>query len=202
MFDSRRVYDRNAAYYDLFEFVAESLFFARWRRRFMRTVRGAWRIDAGVGTGKNAPYYGERGRVVGVDFSGPMLRRARRRYRGLAEDGMLSQADIEHLPFKDGSFDAGMASFVFCSVPDPVRGLRELLRVVKPGGRLYLMEHVRPEFGPLGSLFDMLNPVAVRLSGANINRRTTRNVRRAGWRIEREKRFVAGVFSEIVACRP
>lgn len=198
---TRDVYDRNASYYDAFEWIAESLFFRRWRRAFIGSISGDLQLDAGVGTAKNAPYYRASSRVIGVDFSWRMLRRARGRYRKLPAGNALAQGDIERLPFRDNLFDACVASFVFCSVPDPVAGLRELLRVTRPGGHLYLMEHVRPENAWVGPIFDMLNPVAVRLSGANINRRTTENVRRAGWSIERERRLTGGVFREIVACR-
>ncbi len=198
---TRDVYDRNASCYDAFEWGAESLFFRRWRKAFIGSTRGELQLDAGVGTAKNAPYYPRPSQVIGVDFSRRMLWRARRRYRKLPAGNALAQGDVECLPFRDGLFDACMASFVFCSVPDPVAGLRELLRVTRPGGHLYLMEHVRPDNVLAGPIFDMLNPVAVRLSGANINRRTTDNVRRAGWSIERERRLIGGVFREIVAYR-
>jgi len=89
--------------------------------------------------------------------------------------------DAQHLDYPGASFDAVVATFVFCSVPDPVAGLREARRVLRPGGQLLLLEHVRSENPVAGKLMDWLNPLVVRLAGANINRRTVENVRLAGF---------------------
>jgi len=91
--------------------------------------------------------------------------------------------DAQALAFKDGRFDTVIATFVFCSVPDPVAGLRELRRVLRPDGQLLLLEHVRAEQPLVGALMDLLNPVATRMMGANINRRTVDNVRAAGFEL-------------------
>ncbi len=90
--------------------------------------------------------------------------------------------DAQHLDFPDGRFDCVTASFVFCSVPDAMAGLAEAHRVLKPGGTLLLLEHVRSENPVAGKLMDALNPLVVRLAGANINRHTADNVRAAGFR--------------------
>jgi ubiquinone/menaquinone biosynthesis C-methylase UbiE len=94
--------------------------------------------------------------------------------------------DVQYLSFPDDYFDTVFATFVFCSVPDPVLGLRELRRVCKPGGRLLLLEHMRPGNPILGLIFDTLNPAVVRMMGANINRRTMENILKAGWCIKEE----------------
>jgi ubiquinone/menaquinone biosynthesis C-methylase UbiE len=89
------------------------------------------------------------------------------------------EGDAQSLEFPDDSFDAAAATFVFCSVPDPVLGLQELARVVKPGGSIFLMEHVRSTDPIMGKLMDLVNPIVRNLMGPNINRDTEGNVKRA-----------------------
>ena len=88
--------------------------------------------------------------------------------------------DAQRLGFPHAAFDSALATFVFCSAPDPVARLRELHQVVKPGGQIILLEHVRARHPVLGKIMDWLNPLVVRIMGANINRRTVENVRKAG----------------------
>jgi len=173
---TQRRYDRQAALYDLMEVPAELLAFRRLRRRLWGDVDGAVVLEIGVGTGKNIPYHRGDARTVAVDISPRMLRRAARRARRLERDADLILADAQHLPFRDNTFDAASATFVFCSVPDPVAGLQEMRRVVRDGGRLHLLEHVRAPNPVVGWLMDLANHIAVRLSGANINRDTVSSV--------------------------
>ena len=110
---------------------------------------------------------------------------------------LFEQADAEALPHPDQSFDTVTATCVFCSVADPIRGLREVRRVVKREGRVLLLEHVRPRNPILGKLFDLLSPITRRLIGPEINRRTEDNVRAAGLEIVDVRRH--GVWREIEA---
>jgi ubiquinone/menaquinone biosynthesis C-methylase UbiE len=108
--------------------------------------------------------------------------------------------DAEELAFPSDTFDTVVATFVFCSVPDPVVGLRELSRVCKPDGEIRLLEHMRATSEAVGLLMDAANPLAVRVGGANINRRTMDNIESAGLRIEGvEDLSVQGIFKLIVA---
>ena len=119
---------------------------------------------------------------MAVDLSPRMLRHAARKADRLGRDVDLVLADAQRLPFRDGAFDAAAATFVFCSVPDPVMGLGEVRRVLRDEGQVHLLEHVRAGNRVVGRLMDLINPVAVRLMGANINRDTVGNVARAGFR--------------------
>lgn len=169
---------------------------AERRRRVIGRARGRV-LEVGIGTGRNLPHYPEGTELVGIDISGRMLERARRRAEQLGRGVRLEQADVEALPFADDSFDTVLASCVFCSVADPIQGLREVRRVVKPEGQVLLLEHVRPEKPVLGRLFDLLSPVTRRLLGPEINRRTEANVEAAGLTMTDVRRN--GVWREIVA---
>lgn len=166
------------------------------RERVIGGARGRV-LEIGIGTGRNFEFYPENTTLTAVDISEPMLRRARQRAEALGRDVELRQADAEALPFADHSFDTVTATCVFCSVADPVQGLREAKRVVNPQGEVRLLEHVRPENPVLGKLADLVSPITRRLFGPELNRRTEENVRAAGLHILAVRRD--GIWREIVA---
>ncbi len=195
---ARARYDRIATIYDLMEAPMERGAFLRWRQKLWAEVKGPRILEVGVGTGKNFAYYPKDVNVTAIDFSPKMLEGARRRAQ---QDNVvvdLRLMDVQNLEFPDNSFDSVVASFVFCSVPDPIRGLQELRRVTKPEGTIFMLEHVRPP-GLLGTLTDILNPIVVRTWGANINRRTVDNVTRAGLTVERVENLWGDIVKLIVA---
>jgi ubiquinone/menaquinone biosynthesis C-methylase UbiE len=191
---TRKRYERVASFYDRLEAPMERFRFCSWRSRLRNRITGNRALEVGIGTGKNLPYYPPGVKVTAIDLSPRMLERARRRASVLGLEVELLEMDVQDLEFPERAFDTVFSTFVFCSVPDPVAGLKELRRVYKPAGRLLLLEHVRPGNPLLGLLFEVLNPIVVRMVGANINRRTVENIRRAGWQIRVEERF----FSDIV----
>lgn len=188
-------YDRVASVYDLFEAPMDWLGGTRRRRRVLAPARGET-LEIGVGTGRNLAYYPPGVALTAIDLSPRMIARARRRAERLGSPVKLQQADVEQLPFEDDRFDTVTATCVFCSVADPIAGLREVRRVVRPEGRVLLLEHVRPRGRVLGWLFDRLSPFTRRFIGPEINRRTEENVARAGFQFVEVRR--QGIWREMI----
>jgi phosphatidylethanolamine/phosphatidyl-N-methylethanolamine N-methyltransferase len=196
---TRKRYDRLAFFYDFLEAPLERYRFAHWRSRFTDRIVGNRALEVGVGTGKNLPYYPRNVKITAIDFSHRMIERARKKVLTFGLMVQLQKMDVQQLAFPDNTFDTVFATFVFYSVPDPVAGLKELKRVCRPDGRLLLLEHMRPGNVLLGMLFDVVNPMVVRMMGANINRRTMDNIKKAGWRILEEEQLSGDIIRWVEA---
>lgn len=196
---ARRRYNRIAPVYDLMESFIERSRYSRWRQVLWSKVEGKDILEVGVGTGKNFPYYPENADVTAIDFSEKMLSRAREKAQKQEVKVRLFRMDVQSLEFEDNTFDSVVASFVFCSVPDPIRGLTELERVCRPGGKVVLLEHVLSANRILSWLMNLANPLVVRIIGANINRRTGENVANSGLKVEKVTDLAAGIFKLIEA---
>jgi ubiquinone/menaquinone biosynthesis C-methylase UbiE len=176
--------DQTPWVYDAMMAVAERTGLAEWRRWLVAGARGLT-LEVGCGTGRNLPLYPPAAPVVAIDPCLENLRRARRR----APHVPLVQASAEALPFRDGAFATAVSSLVFCSVPDPARGLGEVKRVLRPDGALRMLEHVRSESAWRARLQDLVQPAWTwAAGGCHPNRQTERSVERAGFRIEKEER--------------
>jgi phosphatidylethanolamine/phosphatidyl-N-methylethanolamine N-methyltransferase len=178
--------------------------FRPWREKIWQFVYGPRVLEVGVGTGKNIEFWPRNIRVTAVDITPGMLEIACQRasWSGRQDDDLFL-ADIQYLNLPSRIFNTVVATFVFCSVPDPIQGLREIGRVVRPDGHILLLEHVRIDHPVIGPLMDMLAPLIARFNGASINRRTVENVRAAGLRVDQvldlDKR---GMFKLIMARPP
>lgn len=177
----RQRYDRIAPYFDGIEAMMEGLFFRTWRKRLWQAAEGPHILEVGVGTGKNFEFYPPGAEITAIDFSPKMLEQAKRKQARKHIAVNLALMDVQSLDYASNSFDTVLCSFVFCSVPLPVKGLKELHRVCKPGGRVILLEHVLSSRPLLAGLMNLLNPLVVRLVGANINRNTVKNVQACGF---------------------
>ena len=196
---AKKRYNRIATVYDLLEGAVERSSYSRWRQLLWDRVEGKKILEIGVGTGKNFPYYPAEADVTAIDFSERMLARARDKAEKQGIKIHLLQMDVQDLEFPDNTFDTVVATFVFCSVPDQVLGLREVERVCKPGGKIVLLEHVLSANRILALFMNMVNPVMVRMMGANINRRTVQNVAVSGLTVEKVTDLRAGIFKLIEA---
>lgn len=201
---TRSRYDLAAPVYNVMEWPMERFLFRKWRKQLWNQVGGREVLEIGVGTGKNLPWYPDGTRVTGIDLSPGMLQRARTYLGKNRKEGIeFREADAQDLPFTDDSFDTAVATFAFCSVPDPVLGLKEALRVTRPGGQLLLLEHMLSTRKPLAILMKKVDSIFHYLTGVHIARHTVENVRQAGWDIETVHHLTAnGIFRMITARKP
>ena len=190
------LHDRLAPFYDQLYAPVELM---GGRARRIRTIRGASGdvLDIGVGTGLNLGLYSPTVRLTAIDTSERMLERARARAARLHRSVHFWLANIERMPFESESFDTVTATFVFCSVEHPIRGLQEVWRVLRPWGQLRLLEAVRPRRAPFAALAAGVSPLTRRLLGADLTRDLEADLPLAGFEILRVRR--EGIWREIVA---
>ena len=161
---------------------------AEWRRWLVAGARGRV-LDLGSGTGRNLPLLPRGTKAVALDPSLDALKRA----RGRAPTVALVAGSAEALPFRDASFDTVLSGLVFCSVGEPARGLAEVKRVLRPDGRLRMLEHVRSRVPWRARFQDFIQPLWTwAAGGCHPNRDTEATVERAGFRIEGEGRRAKG----------
>lgn len=194
-------YQRIAPLYDLLD-----LPFEHWRYRALRPLLfeglSGRLLDAGVGTGRNIPFYPPDARVVGIDLSPAMLRQAELRRRRSTRPIELRQMDVTKLEFPDATFDAAIATFLFCVLPDELQlpALRELARVVKPGGPIRLLEYVQPRGALRRAVAALWKPWMAWAYGAGFDRQTEAYVREAGLDLA-ECRYVVPDLVKLLSAR-
>jgi len=181
--------------YDACCALVERVGLGRWRRWLVGGAVGRV-LDVGCGTGRNLPLFETGTRVIGLDPTRDALVAARRR----APRVPLVQGDAQALPFRTGAFDTVVSGLVFCSVPDPARGLGEVKRVLRPEGTLRMLEHVRATGGLKARVQDRWQPLWTRLSGGcHWNRDTERTVEAAGFHIDAATHRARGDMRRFVA---
>lgn len=197
-------YNRIAPVYDLMEGLMEKGKMNSWRQdlwdkvnEYKPEVDGKL-LEAGIGTGKNIKYYPDDIEIFAIDFSEKMLEEASKKADKYNKDVSLINMDIEKLKFPDGHFDIIVTSCVFCSVPNPVKGLKELSRVSKPEGKIIMLEHMKTDKEPLGTLMDAFNWVSLYTWGANINRETMWNIKKADLEVVEVRDLLLDIVKEII----
>ena len=192
----RERYDRTARHYDVMTWPMEVMAMDRYRSRLIAEVEGARVLEVGVGTGRNLSLYPDAVQVDAIDFSPRMLERAQR--RPPRTNVRLALMDVQELAWPSETFDTVVSTCVFCSVPDALKGLQEIRRVLRAGGRALFLEHMRPGTPWLAAVFDWLDPFVSR-RGPHINRRTMETIRAAGFVVEREENLMSDVLKLVVA---
>jgi phosphatidylethanolamine/phosphatidyl-N-methylethanolamine N-methyltransferase len=193
-----RTYDDIAPHYDNMMRPLDRWFLARLRETTFRYLPQDARIlEIGAGTGRNFVYYPTNALSIASEPSREMLKIASQKQR--PANAQLVQSCAEQLPFTDGSFDAAFATLVFCSLARPGKAFTELRRVVKAGGTVILLEHVRPN-GLLGPIFDLLNLITVPLFDDHFNRRTAEEAQVNGLQLVKVERSLLGIIN-LISCR-
>lgn len=187
-------YNKISGVYDCFHWPVEFVF-SKWRKRLLKEAFGKT-LEVGIGTGNNIPFYPEGVALTGIDISENMLNKARKKSHKNSIRARFKVMDAQNLEFTDNSFDTVVTSFVFCTVSDPVEGLKEIMRVCKNGGKILMMEHVRSSHKITGKIMDLLNPLPHFIIGDNLNRRTFINLMEAG--IKEENIEVENFWFDIV----
>ena len=193
-----RTYDNIAPHYDAVMRPLDRWFLARLRATTFRYLPEDARIlEIGAGTGRNFVYYPTSTLSIASEPSREMLKIASQKKR--PDNTRLIQSCAERLPFADDCFDAAFATLVFCSLARPEEAFAELRRVVKSGGTVILLEHVRPN-GLLGPVFDLLNLVTVPLFDDHFDRRTAEEAQANGLQLIKVERSLLGIIN-LISCR-
>ena len=194
-------YQRIAPLYDLLDLPFEYGRYRHIRPLLFQGLSGRL-LDAGVGTGRNFPFYPPGAEVVGIDLSPAMLARAARRTNAASAAIELRVMDVTKLDFPDANFDAAVATFLFCVLPDELQidALRELRRVVKVGGEIRMLEYVRPRGMLRRALTKLWEPWIAWAYGASFDRRTEEWTLKAGLQVV-QSRFIVADLIKLISAR-
>jgi ubiquinone/menaquinone biosynthesis C-methylase UbiE len=197
----KRIYEKQAPRYDRSIAFWEKLLFRDGRQWVCSRAQGEV-LEVAIGTGRNLTFYPAGVRMTGIDLSPAMLERARERAGELGMEVDLREGDAQDLPFPGGSFDTVVCTLSLCNVPDDRRAVAEMKRVLRPGGRLLLLDHIRAASGLGRAVQKALEFVWVRLEGEHLLRRPLEHAKAEGLRIEERERYKRGIVERVLARKP
>jgi ubiquinone/menaquinone biosynthesis C-methylase UbiE len=159
-------------------------------------------LEIAVGTARNLPFYPTDIRLTGVELSPAMVEVARKRAEELDRQVDLRVGDAEALEFVNASFDTVICTYSLCTIPDDRAAVREAKRVLRPGGKFVLAEHVRSPVGVVRAIEKMIEPLAVRFGGDHLTREPLEHLKAEGFTIEKVARSKLGIVELVRACKP
>ncbi|MGX7674464.1 class I SAM-dependent methyltransferase [Plantactinospora sp. DSM 117369] len=193
-----RVWDKSAPGYDKQIVLFERIWFGGGREWLTARAHGRV-LEVAIGTGRNLPLYPADVTITGIELSPAMLAIARQRAADLGLDVDLRSGDAQALPFDDEAFDTVVCALSLCTIPDPAAAIREMRRVLVPGGRLLLLDHIGSSWPPIRAVQWLLERVTIRAAGEHFTRRQLPLVRAAGFDIVEVQRLKAGSIERIFA---
>ena len=197
----KQVWDKAAPGYDKQIAFFEKIQFAGGREWLGARARGRV-LEVAIGTGRSLPYYPADASITGIELSPAMLAIARQRAADLGRDIDLHEGDAEHLPFADASFDTVVCALSLCTIPHPAAAISEMKRVLVPGGRLLLLDHIGSTWPPVRAAQWLLEQITIRTAGEHFTRRQLPLIQAAGLQIIETERLKAGTVERIHAVNP
>jgi ubiquinone/menaquinone biosynthesis C-methylase UbiE len=197
----RQVQDRHAGGYDRQMSFFDRVLFSGGREWACSQAEGEV-LEIAVGTGRNLSYYPTRAKLTAIEFSPEMLAIARERAEEVGRQVDLREGDAQALEFGDESFDTVVITLALCTIPDDRRAAKEVHRVLRPGGRFVLMEHVRSPVLPVRAVQRALDPLAVRFEADHLVREPLDYLADVGFEIESVARSRWGIVERVLARKP
>ena len=197
----KRVWEKEAPTYDWRMSFFERVLFKDGRQWVCSRASGEV-LEVAVGTGRNFPFYPQGVRLTDIDLSPAMLKIARKRADELGLEADLRESDAQKLPFPDASFDTVVCTLSLCNIPDDRRAIAEMKRVLRPGGRLLLLDHVRSSSKAWLATQRVLEPLMWRFSCDHLLRRLLEHVLAEGFEVEQREHYKAGIVERLSARRP
>jgi ubiquinone/menaquinone biosynthesis C-methylase UbiE len=197
----RAVWEREAAAYDRMMPRMERLFFAGGREWVCSRATGEV-LEIAIGTGRNLLFYPPGVRLTGIDVSPATLAVARRRSDELGVGATLLEGDAQDLPFPDGSFDTAVCTLALCTVPDDARAVGEVARVLRPGGRFVLLEHVGSPLAPVRAVEWLIEALTFWHERDHMTREPLSHLATHGFQVEELERSKLGIVERVAARRP
>jgi ubiquinone/menaquinone biosynthesis C-methylase UbiE len=187
-------YDRDTGFYDLF-LLGDS-------RSWTCSQASGQVLEIAIGTGRNLPFYPQGIQLTGIDFSPAMLDIARDRAAKLGIDVTPLDADAQRLPFTDNRFDTVVCTLALSSIPDPAAAIKEMYRVLHPGGQLLVLGHVPSPYRVVRAGQRRLERLSIRLAGDHQTRQPYPEIVAAGFTVDRRERLRAGIIERVRAVKP
>jgi ubiquinone/menaquinone biosynthesis C-methylase UbiE len=197
----RGIYEEVADRYDRLIGLPERLLFKGGRQWVCSQARGEV-LEIAVGTGRNLPYYPLDVRLTGIELSRAMVEGARRRAGELNMEADLRVGDAQSLSFAAETFDTVVFALSLCTIPDDRRAVAEAARVLRPGGQLLLLEHVRSPNAAVRAAQRLLDPLTVRFQADHLLREPLDHLQEAGFELVNLERWKQGLVERVVAYKP